>query len=436
MIEENKHRLTPQVTRIALYDNLRTEPQIIDIKPTGIKKYIGSIAAKTYELASGQGGQIPYTVILQVTENFIHANFSEPCISIMDKGNTIRFADQGPGIEDKEKAQLPGFTSATQEMRQYINGVGSGLPIVKEYLKFSNGQLIIEDNISAGTVITISVNPHIQDNQTLVYTQNYMQNPQAQDQFQNTAQAQAQAQNISQQNQLQNNIQYQVQNTAQDNSNQENNNQSNTQQNNLEQYFNNASQQTNQQFAKNEPYMVQNQQNHYQQQMQTQSQQPKTQMQQLQKQTQIQPQQGQQQIQPQQLQAQEQGQSQQAAINFQQQNFAQHQQIQAQTWAQIQGQTQVEPQSQVQIQAQTQVPFNETKKYTEEITLHQRDIDVLALSAQMDNIGPSDIFEKLEIPLSTAHRILKKLEDVGYLETQKSGQHKRFITKAGRSVIS
>ena len=429
MIEENKHRLTPQVTRIALYDNLRTEPQIIDIKPTGIKKYIGSIAAKTYELASGQGGQIPYTVILQVTENFIHANFSEPCISIMDKGNTIRFADQGPGIEDKEKAQLPGFTSATQEMRQYINGVGSGLPIVKEYLKFSNGQLIIEDNISAGTVITISVNPHIQDNQTLVYTQNYMQNPQAQDQFQNTAHAQAQAQNISQQNQMQNNIQYQVQNTAQDNSNQENNNQNNSQQNNLEQYFNNASHQTNQQFSKNEPYMVQNQQNHYQQQMQTQSQQPKTQMQ-------IQPQQGQQQIQPQQLQAQEQGQLQQAATNFQQQNFAQYQQTQAQNWAQTQAHAQIESQRQAQIQAHAQTPFNETEKYIEEIKLHQRDIDVLTLSAQMDSIGPSDIFEKLEIPLSTAHRILKKLENVGYLETQKSGQHKRFITKAGRSVIS
>ena len=176
MPENKQQKIVPQVTRIALYDDLRSEPQIIDIKPTEIKQYIGAIAAKTYELAAQQGGSIPYTVILQVTENFIHAYFSEPCISIMDKGNTIRFADQGPGIANKEKAQLPGFTSATQKMRQYINGVGSGLPIVKEYLKFSNGRLVIEDNISEGTVITISVNPYMQDNKTMVYAQNYAQN--------------------------------------------------------------------------------------------------------------------------------------------------------------------------------------------------------------------------------------------------------------------
>ena len=43
-------------------------------------------------------------VIREIVENFIHAHFVEPIISILDGGNTIRFADQGPGIEDKERA--------------------------------------------------------------------------------------------------------------------------------------------------------------------------------------------------------------------------------------------------------------------------------------------------------------------------------------------
>ena len=42
-------------------------------------------------------------------------------------------------------------------MRKHIRGVGSGLPTVKEYLRFSNGRLIIEDNIKEGTVVTIQV---------------------------------------------------------------------------------------------------------------------------------------------------------------------------------------------------------------------------------------------------------------------------------------
>lgn len=157
-MNEDRKIAPPHVpTRIAVYDNLLSAPRIVDIPPSDIVTYLGQIAAKTYELAQAQGSEIPYTVIKEVCENFIHAQFQEPCVSILDGGNTIKFTDQGPGIQDKERAQLPGFTSATTEMREYINGVGSGLPTVKDYLRFSNGRLIIEDNLQAGTVVTITI---------------------------------------------------------------------------------------------------------------------------------------------------------------------------------------------------------------------------------------------------------------------------------------
>ena len=156
-MDRNDNAQELQIARIAVYDDQLSAPRVVDIHPTDIPTYIEQIASKTYELAQAKGGTIPYTVIREVSENFIHAHFREPCISILDNGNTIRFADQGPGIEDKERAQIPGFTSATSEMKQYIRGVGSGLPLAKEYLKFSNGRLTIEDNIKEGTVITITV---------------------------------------------------------------------------------------------------------------------------------------------------------------------------------------------------------------------------------------------------------------------------------------
>lgn len=157
-MEESDRGETPLVpTRIAVYDDLLSAPRVIDIEPTDIARYIEEIASKTYECSHQQGSTIPYTVIKEVCENFIHADFREPCVSILDGGNTIKFTDQGPGIEDKQRAMLPGFTSATSEMRKYIRGVGSGLPTVREYLRFSNGRLIIEDNIKAGTVVTIEV---------------------------------------------------------------------------------------------------------------------------------------------------------------------------------------------------------------------------------------------------------------------------------------
>lgn len=145
------------VARIALYDDLRAAPRITEIAPAPTADFIEHLASTTYEQAKLAGGTIPYTVIREVSENFIHARFSEIIVSILDKGNTIRFADQGPGISQKEKAQLPGFTSAIEPMKRYIRGVGSGLPIVKEYLDFSHGRITIEDNLNTGAVVTISL---------------------------------------------------------------------------------------------------------------------------------------------------------------------------------------------------------------------------------------------------------------------------------------
>ena len=147
----------PTIARIALYDDLRSAPRITEIQPATTAEYIENLASKIYEQAKLAGGTIPYTVIREVTENFIHARFAEIIVSILDQGNTIRFADQGPGINQKEKAQLPGFTSAIEPMKRYIRGVGSGLPIVREYLDYSHGTISIEDNLGTGAVVTISL---------------------------------------------------------------------------------------------------------------------------------------------------------------------------------------------------------------------------------------------------------------------------------------
>lgn len=140
-----------------MYDDLRSAPRVIEIQPATTAEFIENLASKVYEQAKLAGGTIPYTVIREVSENFIHAQFAEIIVSILDGGKTIRFSDQGPGIAHKDKAQLPGFTSAIEPMKRYIRGVGSGLPIVKDYLDFSNGTITIEDNLESGSVVTVSL---------------------------------------------------------------------------------------------------------------------------------------------------------------------------------------------------------------------------------------------------------------------------------------
>jgi hypothetical protein len=149
--------------RIAVYDDLLSSPRVIDVNPAPVIDFIEGIAANTYEFARRMGGSLPYAVIHEIAENFIHANFKDCTISILDKGNTIRFSDQGPGIEKKRLVQQPGVTSATAEMKRFIKGVGSGFPIVKEYLGYRNGYLSIDDNAKEGTVITLSIQQEAPD---------------------------------------------------------------------------------------------------------------------------------------------------------------------------------------------------------------------------------------------------------------------------------
>ena len=145
------------IARIALYDDLKSAPRITKIDPAPTNDFIEHLTTTIYEQSKLAGGKIPYTLIREVSENFIHARFREIVVSILDDGNTIRFADQGPGIREKEKAQQPGFSSAIEPMKDYIRGVGSGFPIVKDYLDDRDGTIIIEDNIVSGAVVTISL---------------------------------------------------------------------------------------------------------------------------------------------------------------------------------------------------------------------------------------------------------------------------------------
>ncbi|MDO8987703.1 MAG: histidine kinase, partial [Coriobacteriia bacterium] len=51
------------------------------------------------------------------------------------------------------------FSTATIYMKDHIRGVGSGLPIVNEFLSHGGGSLAIEDNLGRGTVVTLSFEP-------------------------------------------------------------------------------------------------------------------------------------------------------------------------------------------------------------------------------------------------------------------------------------
>lgn len=146
-------------TRIAIYDDMLSTPRVVVIEPNEVRPYLEEVTNTVYRCMKEQGGNVSLMVIREIVENFIHAHFVEPIISILDGGNTIRFADQGPGIADKERAFEFGVTSADRDMKRYIRGTGAGFPMVQQYLEAAGGAVSIEDNLGAGTVVTVSLDP-------------------------------------------------------------------------------------------------------------------------------------------------------------------------------------------------------------------------------------------------------------------------------------
>lgn len=147
---------TPYTIRIAAYDSFTSLPRTLDLEGVDFGHFVDETASKVYSLCREKGGNIPYIVLREALENLIHADFVDATVTIMPDGSTVRVSDHGPGVVDKQRAFLPGFTTSSGQCRGKIKGVGSGLPIIKESMETMGGTVTIEDNLGRGCVVTIT----------------------------------------------------------------------------------------------------------------------------------------------------------------------------------------------------------------------------------------------------------------------------------------
>ena len=144
--------------RIAIYTSAHDIPEIFTIDYTpNHKDYIEKISHTTYELSQKFDTTIPYSVIKSLVENFIHADFAEPIISLLENGSVLKVSDQGSGITNPALALQHGFSTAQACHKAHIAGVGSGLPTAANYATSQGGSLYLEDNIAGGSVVTLDL---------------------------------------------------------------------------------------------------------------------------------------------------------------------------------------------------------------------------------------------------------------------------------------
>ena len=141
--------------RLAIYRDGEPEPKVEEVQGTGPEELIHRLCTATERVIREQGAILPQPAIKALIENLVHARFQSPTVSILDGGRTVRVADRGPGIVDKQRAVEPGFSSAGEAERRIIAGVGSGLAVAARQAEAAGGRLEITDNLGGGTVVTL-----------------------------------------------------------------------------------------------------------------------------------------------------------------------------------------------------------------------------------------------------------------------------------------
>ncbi len=155
-LTETSHPCSVQVSRparaarFAVYGPA-TEPPTVEDVSGDAAVLIEALFARTAGSCS-----VPAIAVREIVENLVHADFAGACVSVLDGGATVRVSDQGPGIDDKTRALRAGFSTATDEVRAVVRGVGSGLPVAAAAMHAVGGDLDVDDNLSGGTVVTLS----------------------------------------------------------------------------------------------------------------------------------------------------------------------------------------------------------------------------------------------------------------------------------------
>jgi len=77
----------------------------------------------------------------------MHGGDGQLCVEIDANTLVMEISDNGPGIEDIEKAMQAGFSTASDEHREMGFGAGMGLPNMKK----NSDKIIVESDDGQGT---------------------------------------------------------------------------------------------------------------------------------------------------------------------------------------------------------------------------------------------------------------------------------------------
>jgi len=144
--------------RIAFYDQADRCSRCSDIRNPDLAAFVIDLCGKLEDSCGASLEEGVLEAVAELAENLIHTTQRAMAVLVVqgDKLNLV-FSDNGPGIYDKDLALQPGFTTATEEMRRRIKGVGLGLYRAADFVRAAGGELVLADNLNGGTVVRLEL---------------------------------------------------------------------------------------------------------------------------------------------------------------------------------------------------------------------------------------------------------------------------------------
>ncbi|MEW6555534.1 MAG: ATP-binding protein [Actinomycetota bacterium] len=142
----------PPPTRVAIPDDDGTF-EILDVGGGDFLEFARGLT----ELISGalrdRGLEVPGVALREVTDNLVHALPCSVSVVLDPPGGSIYLSDTGPGISRLDLAFGLGYSTAREEHRALIRGVGIGLHLAREDLRSRGGDLLVYSDPGNGTYI-------------------------------------------------------------------------------------------------------------------------------------------------------------------------------------------------------------------------------------------------------------------------------------------
>lgn len=148
----------PPHTRVALpggegvYDVLDVECDHVSFND-----FAGDLTGLLVKALQERDAIVPRVALREIVDNLVHALPCSVSVVLDPQHKNLFISDTGPGIPRLDLAFDLGYSTASDEHRAYIRGVGIGLYLAREDIRSLGGELSLDTDFGRGTYIHLSL---------------------------------------------------------------------------------------------------------------------------------------------------------------------------------------------------------------------------------------------------------------------------------------